>query len=94
MHRTRAVDGHDRYRLRFVFDDGAASFGHGDEITYGDVAQTLEELTQERSDTLMRIDFVDAGDVARKTSTGAYIPSSSTVSSPQPPHAAVARETC
>ena len=50
MHHTQARNGDDQYRLRFVFDDGAVSFGHGAEITYGEVAHALDELARKRSD--------------------------------------------
>jgi hypothetical protein len=35
-------------RLRFVFDDGVVSFGLPADVTFGDIARTLGELSSRR----------------------------------------------
>jgi len=57
MQHTQAQGADDQYRLRFVFDDGAVSFGHGAEITYGEIAQTLDALARKRGNNPIGIDF-------------------------------------
>ena len=57
MRYAQAHTGDDQHRLRFVFNDGAISFRHSGEITYGDVAHAFDELARKRSDNPIRIDL-------------------------------------
>ena len=43
-------------RLRFVFDDGVVSFGLAADVTFGDIARTLGELSSRRYGSPVAID--------------------------------------
>ena len=45
-------------RLRFVFNDGVVSFGLAADVTFGEIAQTLDELSGRRYGRPVAIDVI------------------------------------
>jgi hypothetical protein len=65
-------------RLRFVFDDGVVSFGLPADVTFGDIARTLGELSSRRHGSPVAIDVTlaargagSARDMSRRSGVSA-----------------------
>ena len=65
-------------RLRFVFDDGVVSFGLAADVTFGDIARTLGELSSRRYGRPVAIDVTlgsrgagSARDMSRRSGVSA-----------------------
>ena len=65
-------------RLRFVFDDGVVSFGLAADVTFGEIARTLGELSRRRYGSPVAIDVTlgsrgagSARDMSRRSGVSA-----------------------
>ena len=65
-------------RLRFVFDDGVVSFGLAADVTFGEIARTLDELSSGRYGSPVAIDVTlgsrgagSARDMSRRSGVSA-----------------------
>ena len=65
-------------RLRFVFDDGVVSFGLPADVTFGDIARTLGEVSSRRHGSPVAIDVTlaargagSARDISRRSGVSA-----------------------